>query len=203
MDDLKTLINPLLNEQDSEQKTRGQLSRRSSDLEMQNEPTAVDELYLAAAMKLILRSLELCQQPPLEPKALFRRGEVWAEMMSMVIPLEDLEESFLIAQSVHESTFPINAHDIKNGYDALAARRNREMLAEREAERKTRCSFYRHDRATGMMAVANPFNIKEDITLPCAYCRPTEYAQARKEFINASGEINPLDILTMISEREN
>lgn len=54
------------------------------------------------------------------------------------------------------------------------------------------------------MRQVNPYNFDEDITLPCAYCRPNDYEQARRDFINTSGEINPLDILNnLVSEKVN
>jgi len=96
----------------------------------------------------------------------------------------------------HKSEFPINAVSLKNAYQ--------ELVTEREQQRRNkelhvyRCPQYDHDPKTGMMKVVNPFNFNEDILLPCGFCRPGDYEQARKDFINTSGEINPLDILNNV-----
>lgn len=66
--------------------------------------------------------------------------------------------------------------------------------------RSFECEFYDHDSRTGTMEIQNPYNRNENITLPCAYCRPSEYETARREFINTSGEINPMDILSEIAQ---
>lgn len=57
------------------------------------------------------------------------------------------------------------------------------------------CPYNHRDPKTAQMAQVNPHNFKEDVVFPCAYCRPNDYEEARRNFINTSGEINPLDIL--------
>jgi hypothetical protein len=118
------------------------------------------------------------------------------EHLQPIIPRESLPDALMRAIKNQKSDFPINAIALKNAYEELVIEREQQSRG-RELH-VYRCPKYDHDPKTAMMKVVNPFNFNEDILLPCGFCRPREYEQARKDFINTSGEINPMDILNNV-----
>lgn len=51
------------------------------------------------------------------------RAEVWAEVLSGIIPESDLQECFERAFKDHESGFVVNAYDLKAAWDGIEADR--------------------------------------------------------------------------------
>jgi hypothetical protein len=123
------------------------------------------------------------------------RAKNWMDVLEGVVPLGELDAAYRQAFKKHASNFPINAFDIKNAYN--------ESVVEREAQKivydyTPNCPHNHRDPKTATMQQVNPWNFDEDITMPCGFCRPNDYEQAKRDFINTSGEIKPLDILNNI-----
>ena len=76
--------------------------------------------------------------------------------------------------------------------------KEREAQKERVSDYKPNCPYHHRNPKTATMMQVNPHNFNEDVCFPCGYCRPSDYEQARREFINTSGEIKPLDILNNV-----
>jgi hypothetical protein len=64
---------------------------------------------------MVRKSLELANQPPLSDEDLISRSETWSETLWGILP-EDEQIIFRIwrrAMADHQTTFPINAYDLK------------------------------------------------------------------------------------------
>jgi hypothetical protein len=81
--------------------------------------------YLAVVMRIVRYSLELANQPPLEDDALDERAAIWAETVFGIIPENRLITAFRRATADHNSTFPMNAYDLKNAFDRISAEEGR------------------------------------------------------------------------------
>lgn len=144
------------------------------------------------------------------------RVRFWIQLLaSEKIPLSEFDEIYLrcIANRAKAKANGQNVAIKLNPEDFLAAwfqiekdreDKIREAKKERVDDYTPNCPYNHKDRKTAMMMQVNPYNFNEDIALPCGYCRPADYEQARKDFINTSGEINPLDVLNnLVSEEVN
>jgi hypothetical protein len=180
---------------------RTQLQNTNSTNELSKESATEKQSYLDQVALIVRDACYAAGQTGVTTAEKLAMAKVWSKMLFDEIPLKDLQNAFDLAVKKHQSNFMINAYDLKNAYQEIVIEREKQK---QESLKKDRCPYYNHDPKTGMMKVVNPFNFHEDITLPCAYCRPSEYYEARSEFINTSGEINPLDILNnLVSEKVN
>ena len=59
------------------------------------------------------------QNAPMEAKE--QRAKVWTELLFEIIPTLRLRDAFERAFSEHESTFPVNAYDIKAAWERIKA----------------------------------------------------------------------------------
>lgn len=125
------------------------------------------------------------------------------------IPLAEFDEIYLrcISNRARAKAGGQNVANKLNPEDFLAAwfqiqsdreAKAREAQKERVSDYTPNCPYRHGEPKTAMMYQVNPYNFNEDILLPCGFCRPLDYEQARKDFINTSGEINPLDILNNV-----
>jgi hypothetical protein len=79
--------------------------------------------------ELVLKALEIAQQPPLKGEELLRRSITWAELLFEAgLPENELKESFNVAFKNHQTDFPINAVAVKNGYESLIKKRQQAIL---------------------------------------------------------------------------
>lgn len=84
--------------------------------------------------ELIKKSRELSNLPPIDNKILAKNAMTWAESLFLVVPEQDLKESFNEAFKLHDSSYPISAFEINAGYNALKALRSKQAEIERQRE---------------------------------------------------------------------
>ncbi len=94
--------------------------------------------YLAATMEIIRRSILMSSQPSLTNVELGARSKVWQDAFECVgIPLALLSEAFDNAVKNHKGSFPINAHDIVDGYKIYKT--EHPPLSDWEFQKRQRC----------------------------------------------------------------
>lgn len=138
------------------------------------------------------------------------RIKFWMQVLaSEKIPIGEFDAIYLrcISNRAKAKASGQNVAIKLNPEDFLAAwfqiKKEREQNQQaRVRDYQPNCFLGHRDPKTARMQVVNPFNFDEDIILPCAYCRPNEYQEARSNFINTSGEIKPLDILNNVIDGE-
>jgi hypothetical protein len=93
------------------------------------KPAKPDEGYLAVVMRIVRRTLELSNQPPLENDALERRARIWSEDLFEIVPEARLKDAYSAAIASHNSGFPVTAYEIAEAFKQIA-------VAERKAARQ-------------------------------------------------------------------
>jgi len=124
------------------------------------------------------------------------RVDVWTRMLFHAIPEDRLDDCFLHAFRSHDTPFPISAYELMTSWRIIEANE----LASRQAANQVRseistidaCSNkYNHINDDGETLVVDPWNFKQDIIIPCFFCRRIAHDQA-KDRHNArhAGELN-------------
>jgi hypothetical protein len=131
-------------------------------------------------------------------------AKTWSRVLFGVIPEHRLQETFDATFAAHNSPFPISAYDLKTKWQEIEAEeeaeRQRIIEEEKAVNRVHFCPNRKHHvNEHGDTLVCNPFNFNEEIELPCMYCRPQAFADARLRFIQKHGEPKPMEILANIS----
>ena len=136
------------------------------------------------------------------------RIRFWIQVLaSEKIPLSEFDEIYVRCVSNRARAkaegknvaIKLNPEDFLAAWFQIKSEREQNCQA-RFRDYQPNCFLGHSNPKTARMKVVNPYNFDEDIILPCAYCRPNEYQEARSNFINTSGEIKPLDILNNVIE---
>lgn len=155
--------------------------------------------YLEEMLLIVADSFALSSQNATLPEKM-ARATAWARVLREVVPEDRLQDAFDAAFRNHDSSFAVNAYEIKSAWVDLAtaeqAERERIEAEERSVNRVAYCPNRKnHSTEDGTMLVCNPFNFNEEIELPCGYCRPQAFEEQRQLFIQKHGAIKPLEIL--------
>lgn len=129
MEQIKTNLHAIANQIKPSEAENSKMTSWQQDSLNVKKPDAV---YLAVVMRIVRRTLELSNQPPLSDESLKERACVWAETLFDVVPETRLVDAMDQAVKDHESSFPINAYDLKLAYDKFAAVERAAQMRERE-----------------------------------------------------------------------
>jgi len=131
-------------------------------------------------MRIIRRTLDLANQPPLSDEVLESRAESWAETLFNAVPEERLAEAFKRAIADHDSTFPMSAYELKTAYEKIAeAERTAYSRARQkdleDLERQNLTANYRECRdcfSTGWKYVkrSDPSGLIHNGVIKCTIC---------------------------------
>jgi hypothetical protein len=142
--------------------------------------------YLAWMARIISKAISLANAPMLTEPELLVRARDWSEALHGIVPMEALNAAMSRAFENHNSTFPVNAYDLKIAYGELML--ESAMIDETRTlttdDRVDRClNKYRHlpDRF-GEIEIYLPAQDKE-VVLPCGYCRTEDYNEAKARLL--------------------
>jgi hypothetical protein len=164
------------------------------------------ELYRLKVLEILNRVFVLANRPLVNAE-MNEASEVWRDTLFDVVPLNSLKAAFDRAIKNHKSSFAVNAFDLLNAWRELEAEEAAEVerlkQIEKDANRVQFCDNRKqHINADGSTLVCNPFNFNEEIEMPCMYCRPQAFADARLRFIKKHGEPKPLEIVGRVAGLE-
>ena len=120
------------------------------------------------------------QNAPMEAKE--QRAKVWTELLFEIIPTLRLRDAFERAFSEHESTFPVNAYDIKAAWERIKAderaARDEEIAADKALNPIKYCTEPdRHVDENGNTDVLLGGLGGTEVVVPCPICRPQAHQQ--------------------------
>ena len=128
------------------------------------------------------------------------RAEVWARVLFGVIPENRLQDAFDRAFQLHDSSFPVNAYEIKLAWEKI-------KTEEREAKIKTQIAecpgakYHTNEGKSSLVRLMNP-HTQLDEFYPCPKCRMEDFEKKKKTDIALYGEIKPMIILEKMVEAE-
>lgn len=85
-------------------------------------------------MRIVRRTLELANLPPLSDEMLEERAKVWAETLFEVVPEKRLGDAFKKAVADHNTTFAVSAYDMKIAFQKISTDENAAYLRAREKD---------------------------------------------------------------------
>lgn len=115
------------------------------------------------------------------------RADTWARVLFGIVPEDRLQNAFDRAFRDHDSSFPVNAYDIKTAWEKI---RTEEYEAEKTARLAECPNDKYHIGETASVVLMNP-HTQEDELYPCPKCRPEEFENKKKTDIALYGEIKP------------
>lgn len=164
---------------------QSRISNLSSQYETANtqKPSAD---YLAATMTLVSKAISLANAPALDKGDLLIRARDWAEQMFRIVPENKLGQAAKYAFENHDSSFPVNFHDIIKAYKYLQTQdhvRANQLPDTPEARERYCYNYKNHLRGEPEIHLYIPGVTETDVIVPCGGCRPAEFHQTKVAII--------------------
>ena len=118
----------------------------------------ISAVYRTAVARLIVKIRLTCFLPAFETQELAAAVEAWCEVLFGVVPVQRLNDAYLLAMRNRTSTFPLTATEIMEA--------SRKIAAESHAKRRPECSLCF---GKGSAVVYDP-GTDSDIEKECPYC---------------------------------
>lgn len=94
--------------------------------------------YLGVMMEIVEKTYSLANSQALEANESFLKATDWSEVLYKIIPLDRLRECYDRAVADHDTTFAVNAHDLKNAWKKIRDEDlHRRHMARLEAAKRT------------------------------------------------------------------
>ena len=134
------------------------------------------------------------------------RADVWARVLFGIIPEHRLQDAFDLAFQKHDSSFPVNAYDIKLAWEQIETAECAKAKIELEAEKLSNPVKFcenkaNHLNADGEILKMNPFDTTQDVVVPCWSCRRKAYDDVWERFLDSNGrkDLPPLEIVETLA----
>lgn len=130
-----------------------------------------------------------------------QRANVWTDLLRDVVPEDRLQDAFRVAFQTHDSTFPINAYEVKLAWEALDRSEREEKaraydIARRENPVKYCLSAYKHINGDGDVEIVLGGPNGKTVVIPCPDCRTaashTRLSEEKAKYVAENPGADPL-----------
>jgi hypothetical protein len=147
-----------------------------------------DELYLAAMMKVVQKTNNWANLPPLSEEDLGQRAMDWQDELEQEIPLERIPDVLRRARRNHKGTYAINLYEMSHAWDEIRAEETVEKAKNVEQAKTENPVLFcanrkEHINDWGEVKIVNFFDTSEEIIVPCKTCRQKAYDAWRERFV--------------------
>lgn len=171
----------------------------SSKLERVSKQGAIEE-YRDAVLLIVEDSFQLSSQNSTLAERL-ARTDVWARVLIDIVPEARLQDSFDRAFREHNSSFSINAYDIKIAWEKIKTEENEAKIKTQAVECPGEKYHVNLDKDNFLVILMNPHTQLDEL-YPCPKCRMEDFENKKKTDIALYGEIKPMIILEKMVEAE-
>lgn len=140
---------------------------------------------------LVAKAISLANSPALDEKDLANRAMLWATELWGLVPENKLGQAAKHAFEIHDSSFPLNAHDILKAHKYLQTQDHvrANQLPDTPIERERYCYNYKnHLRGEPEILLHIPDVTETDVVVPCGGCRPEEFRAMKTTILTAAGK---------------
>ncbi len=191
----------------SVRRARKEITTRGNSLTLSSDRHSPEwQLYLARTIKVIQKSINLSNSPALTEKEISIRAEDWLDALHALVPSDRLMDAFDRAVQDHQSSFPVNAYEVKNAWSAIELEEAAEqkITREREISENAVANCPMKDKHVvepvfgdeGMVEMQEGFDPGSVHLIPCFACRPKAFAQAQARRIEERAGAGVPDSIT-------
>ena len=181
--------------------TNGQLVHLNGNNSLERKSKQDESEFLEAMYLVVDDSFELSSQNATDAEKTVR-AEAWARVLFGVIPENRLPDAFDRAFQLHDSSFPVNAYEIKLAWEKIKSEEYEAKIKNQIVE----CPGAKYHRGESTVngfyvVLMNPHTQKDEL-YPCPKCRMEDFENKKKTDIALYGEIKPMIILEKMVEAE-
>lgn len=172
------------------------LTNISQSNRLENITVSDESNYELAMLEVVADAFDLSSNVSVTAAEKMRVAKTWSRILFEIIPEERLMDTFEFAFQNHQTSFPVNAYDMKTAWNELQEIERAQIIENAQQSREQNPSEFcprRHEHLPGFIEarvkIVNFYNTAEEIEVPCKDCREKAYFDWRTRFVaEHSGE---------------